>query len=346
MPFIYPTAYEISTIEPELVSRGLAGRLGMQLLPIRNVNAPRIRWRQRDNYTGLQHFRGLDGQPTLVQRVGENVYEYEPGVFGEYGDITETELTNRAGSADTRTTSIDVSDLVAEQDEVGVCRELDRIESSIFSILVTGTLTIKIAGPNGVMTGYSSTFPVQTYSALVDWDTSATARPLADFFNVSQLGIGKGTTFGGTATAYMNSVTANKMLTNSNAADLAGRRETGGGTFDTVEDVNKILVAKGAPRIGIYDEGYIPSGGSFTQFIPTDKVLVVGKRTSGGKLGEYVKTRNANNPGYAAGSYRYVIDRANGTNGEKRTPANIEVHRGHNGGPVLYYPSAFVVMSV
>jgi hypothetical protein len=136
MPYTYPTAYEISVIEPELVARGMAGRLGMQLMPVRNVNAPRVRWRQRDNYTGLQHFRGLDGQPTLVQRVGETEFEYTPGVFGEFGDVTETELTERAGSVDTRTVNIDVSDLVAEQDEMMISRELDRIERRDDRLLV------------------------------------------------------------------------------------------------------------------------------------------------------------------------------------------------------------------
>jgi hypothetical protein len=58
-------------------------------------------------------------------------------------------------------------------------------------------------------------------------------------------------------------------------------------------------------------------------------------------------TRNANNPGYAPGSYTYTIDRTgNGPNGQRQTPPNIEVHQGHNGGPRLEYPGSILLMSV
>jgi hypothetical protein len=52
-------------------------------------------------------------------------------------------------------------------------------------------------------------------------------------------------------------------------------------------------------------------------------------------------TRNANNPDLAPGPYMRVID-----TGEIVIPRSIEVHDGHNGGPVIYFPSAVVVMSV
>lgn len=349
MPFSYPTAFEMRQLEQELVTRGAAGRLGLQIMPIQNVNAPKVRWRQRDNFKGLQHFRGLDGQPTLVTRVGEKVFEYEPGVFGEYVDVTETELMSRAGSVDVRTVNISVDELVIEADEILIGREFDRIESSIWAILITGTLTIKIAGPNGLQTGYSSTFPIQTYNAVVAWATVATATPLVDFFNVSQLGIGKGVNLGAGATAYMNSVTLNNLLRNQNANDLQGRRAEAGGTLDTRESVNRLLIARGQPAIEVYDEGYVNDAGTYTKFIPDNKVSVIGRRNSGARVGAYQMVRNVSN-NFQPGSYRYVIDRVNGGgqgggNAEKRTPANLEVHRGHNGGPALEYPSAVVVIN-
>jgi hypothetical protein len=96
----------------------------------------------------------------------------------------------------------------------------------------------------------------------------------------------------------------------------------------------------------LYDEGYIPTtGGSFTKFIPDGKVIIVGKRPSGVKIGEYILTRNAV-ANYRPVSYRFVKDYAAGINAPKEVPPKIEVHRGHNGGPVIYYPSAIVVMTV
>jgi hypothetical protein len=110
-------------------------------------------------------------------------------------------------------------------------------------------------------------------------------------------------------------------------------------------DVNRYLAAQNLPQIQVYDAGYqstITVGatvGTFTKFIPDGKVVVVGKRTSGAKIGEYLKTRNASNGLRPAATATPSTGRT-ASNGEKRTPANIEVHRGHNGGPCLYLPSA------
>jgi hypothetical protein len=51
--------------------------------------------------------------------------------------------------------------------------------------------------------------------------------------------------------------------------------------------------------------------------------------------------RNANNPGMAPGAYTKIVD-----NGSTDVPRNIVVHEGHNGGPVLFYGTAIVVMTV
>jgi hypothetical protein len=142
----------------------------------------------------------------------------------------------------------------------------------------------------------------------------------------------------------MNSGTANSMLANTNAADLSGRRVDGGNTLDTVEGTNRFLRSNGAPGIVEYDEGYYDDSNAFQLFIPNNKVVVVGQRANGQKIGEYVKTYNA--VAKAATSYTKVIDRANGTNGEVMIPPNMEVHQGHNGGPVIYYPGSVVVATV
>jgi hypothetical protein len=176
----------------------------------------------------------------------------------------------------------------------------------------------------------------------VTWATSATATPIANFQAVQQLGMAAGHSvdLGAGAIVYMNSVTSNRMLNNANAADLSGRRITAGNTPNNLADVNRYYAAQNLPQVQVYDGGYqtVPTVGAtvgpFVKFIPDGKAVVVGKRTSGARVGEYFKTRNASN-GLRPGSYAYTIDRANGVNGEKRTPANIERHRGHNGGPII-----------
>ena len=352
MPFTYPTNFEISQIMPELEAQGRAGRLWLEIMPPRNVNAGTVRWSQQDNYFGLQNFRGLDGAPTHVQRLGSKTYNYEPGVFGEFVDITETELTQRAGSVAISAAPIPITDLVMAAEMQLVNRELDRMEASISTLLTTGTLTLTLDGPNGTQQAYSDSYTAQTFSATIPWATVATATPIRDFQAVQQLGVGISVDLGAGATAYMNSVTSNRLLNNTNVNDFGGKRSNYGATLNNLANINQYLLAQNLPKIQVDDRGYYPLYGQkggvtkgFKKFLPDGTVVVVGKRPGNAMVGEYQLTRNMSNGGNP-GSYAYIIDRVNGTNAEKRTPANIEVHRGHNGGPALYYPSSLVIMSV
>lgn len=354
MPFTYPTSATMDMIQPDLMMRGRAGRLGLDIMPIKNRNAGKVRWNQKDNYFGLQQFRGLDGQPLHVIRIGSNTYEYEPGIFGEYIDITETELVSRAGSVDVLATPIDVGDLIQEGEEQLIGRELDRVESSIWTLLTTGTLTIRMDGNTfGQQVAYNDSYTVQTYSPQYPWSNLANATPIRDSQYIQQQGFAAGHSvdFGGAAIMYMNQFTANNMLNNQNTADLYGRKLAIGATINDIADIKGYWAGQNLPRIQVYDDGYqtgpLKSGGVFKKYIPNGTAVVIGVRPGGVPIGEYQMTRNASN-GYKPGSYRYVIDRANGGgsgNAEKRTPANIEIHRGHNGGPAIYYPSAVLIMS-
>lgn len=346
--YAYPQVRELREIGAEKLARAAEGRVGLQVLPIRNVNAGIIQWTQRDNYSGLQSLRGLDGAPFHVQHDGKSTFTVQPGVFGEFMTIGENELTNRAGSV-TGESVIDLSDAIMERQDILINRELDRIEAIVWALLVTGTYAV--SSDTGVGLSFTDTFTLQTHTAS-DWSTAATATPLLDFRTVQQKAAGYSVTFGSSAKAYMNRVTANRLLGNTNAADLGGKRTLGGGTINSIAETNRILMGEDLPEIVIYDQGYFASksdagSNTLTKYIPDDKVVVVGARTNGEVIGEYRMTRNAANPGYAPGSYDIIKDfTGNAPDGSRHVPPRIEIHRGHNGGPVLYHPSAICVMSV
>lgn len=341
--YVYPNNYELSAIAPALIARMSATRVGFEIMPMRDVNAGLVEWDQMDNYNGLQQLRGLDGPPSSVKLVGSKRYAYNPGVYGEFSTVGETELTTRAGAiADITHVPIPVGDLVRGRQDQLILRELDRIESIIWTLLTTGTFSI--SSPSGVV--FTDTFTLQTYSAAVAWATSATATPFVDFRAIALLGRGKGASFGAGATAYMNRSTANTLLGNTNTSDLFGKRINFGNTILSVGDINKILLDQDCPQISIYDEGYYDSNNVFQLFIPTSKVVIVGKRAQGQRIGEYVKTLNAVNPGRAPGSYSFVNDfTGEAPSGVRRVPPSLEVHQGHNGGPVIYYPGSIVVLT-
>lgn len=336
MSLVFPTAQEMKLIEQTLIPRITEGRLGLQLMPVVNSDYHILSWEQKDNYTGLQAVRGLNGQPGRVTRIGGRRYTMPPGVYGEFTSVDEAEVTARRAWGSINTV-VDISDLIAECQEHLLIRRYDRIEKIIWDLLVAGTFSV--SNEFGVI--HTDTFDIQTYDATT-WSTVATSTPLVDFRAIQLLGRGTSNKFDAAAgaKAYMSRATFNYLVANTNANDIAGRRVTGLLSPLTLSEINVILLGEGLPTIEIYDEGYLDSNGTFQLFIPINKVVVVGGRPGGAKLGEYRMTRNANNPGQAPGAYQKVAYE------ENEVPFKVDVHDGHNGGPVLYFPGGIVVMDV
>jgi len=334
--FEYPTSAELREIAQDYLPNLLAQRPVFDIFPIREVDQALIMWEQEDNYTGLQQVRGLDGQPPKISKVGVSRFQMQPGVYGEYSLIDETELTLRR-SYGSFATAINVDDLVLREQRRLLGRRLDRIESIVWTLLTTGTFAIP--GPAGAIL-HTDSYTMQTYAATVPWATSATAGPLADLRAVQLRSRGHSVDFGPSATAWLNQVTANRLFTNTNNQDIYGRRTAGLGTYNSEAQLNQLLAGDGLPQIRIYDRGYLDDTRTFQPFIPDNVVDVVGRRTDGAPIGEYQMTRNAQNPGFAPGAYMRVVD------DEDDIPRQIAVHDGHSGGPTLLYPSAIVRMAV
>lgn len=335
--FVYPTSVELNQIAQDKMPRLTADRPIFDLFPIRNVDAHLLRWEQKDNYLGLQQLRGLNGDPPRIKRVGGKVYQMEPGVYGEFGRIDELELTTRRQWG-TFNQPISIDDLVMEIQDQLLGRMLDRLEQIGWTLLTTGTFSV--AGPTG-QTIHTDSYTTQTFTAGTVWSTVATSTPIADFRAVQLLSRGKSVSFGAGSLAFMNRTTFNNMLSNTNSNDLGGRRVTGLAPVNNINGINQILAGEDLPSIVIYDEGYLDDAGSFQLYIPNGKVVVIGKRPAGQTVAEYRMTRNVNNANMAPGIYMKVFDR-----GDDAVPRTIDVHLGHNGGPVMYFPSAVVLMSV
>lgn len=335
--FIFPSNMELQAIAQDKLPRLTQERAGFKIMPLRDQDTHLLSWEQKDNYTGLQAIRGMGGQPGKVKKVGGKRYTMEPGIYGEHIPLDERELTARRqwGSFGT---PVNVTDLVMEAQDQLLLRRLDRIESIIWTLATTGVISVSDADGTVQQT---DSFPIQTYSAGVSWATAATSTPLVDFRAIKLLGRGHSVSFGRQAVAYVNQTTVNNLLKNTNSADLYGRRTSGLGTFNSVAEVNQLLLGDDLPTLEVYDEGYLNDSGTFVPFIPDNKAVVIGKRPAGQDVGEYRLTRNANNPSMASGAYMKVIDR-----GEQQVPRLIEVHDGHNGGPVIFFPSAVIVASV
>lgn len=351
--YVYPNAFEQYEVNADLVNRAKEGRIGLQLFPDAPKDVFEVRWWQKDNAYGLMQIRGLDGRPAYVERLGMNQFVHKPGVYGEYTTITETELLTRAAPL-TPNQMMDVTALTTDATNLLAQRQEDRKEANVWTLIGTGTLSINGPGPQGPPL-YSVTFPIQTYIAPVSWATLSTAAPIVNLQTIQQKAVGHGTKFDATSTMYMNQVTANRLINNSNTADFGGRRDSFGATINNIEGFASYFQAQNLPKLVVYDEGYqnqqvagpiSNAATQFTKFISDGLVIIVGKRPNNEPLGHVHICPSANNPGNAAGPYSFIKNYGLGINAPKEVPARLEVHAGWSGGLALEYPSGVVAMSV
>lgn len=335
----YPTTRELKEINPEKIQNLTRTRPTFDIFPITESPFWTLEWFQKDNWRGFQQLRGINGEPGYVKMQGERAFSAKPGVFGEFMTIDEEMMTLRAQQVPSGQ-PVNIDDLVTEGQDYMNNRELDLIEYIHWKALLDGQFTF--IGPTGATYGDQFTIQTGTFS---NWSDLANATPLADLMGLKVLATGKSVSFGSGAQLFLNSVTMSYLLRNQNAHDLGGQLAISSGGIKpakTPAEINTLLASHNLPQLVEYDEGYFAeSTGTFTKWIPNDVVSVVGDRLNGDRLGEYRMVRNANNPNQEPGRYEKVID-----HGDKRVPRLIELHRGHNGGLVIYYGSAFVVGAV
>jgi hypothetical protein len=346
--YIYPTNFELSEIQQLYIGRMREGRIGIDLCPVENSDYAEVRWEQMDNYYGLQQLRGMDGSPTRVQRIGSQVFSYDPGIYGELTTVPEMELTKRAASASS-TAPIDIGDLVRQCLNTLEVRRWERIEYNVWTLFITGVLNINVGdATTGTQVGVSDTYPIQT-SSTTAWSNTATATPIHDMQTIQQAAVGYSMDLGGGAEAYMNGQQSYYLLNNTNASDFGGRKDMFGATLNNIPQVANYFQAQNLAKPHVYDQGYYATignntTGAFTRFISTGKVLVVGARPGNVPVARYKMTRCAVNGG-APGSYSYVQNWLDGSMGVRELSRGIEVVSGHNGGIAMYYPSAIYTLS-
>lgn len=337
MSFAFPNAATLTKIAQDLMPNLQADRPIFEIFPTKTVNDFYLDWEQRDNYRGLMALRGLNGPPSKVNPVALNRYIMAPGVYGDFRELDEQQLTTRREIGTWGDTE-DVTQMVLESQQQLMSRMYDRMEQTGWTLLATGTFGVAL--PNGAIAN-TDTYTTQVFNAGVPWATSATATPLKDLRSVQLLHRGHSVRFDATSTLYINRVTWNNLISNSNPADLYGRRTMGLGIVNNVTDFNKLATGDDLPSISIYDNGYLNDSGTFVPFIPNATGVVVGKRPPGQTIGEFRLCRNTNNSGSAPGIYSKVID-----NTDRAVPRTVQVHCGYNGGIALYYASAIVIMNV
>ena len=335
--FIYPSNAELQLIAQQLMPTLTMNDPIFNEFKIVEEDADILLWEQEDYYTGTQQIRGLNGEAGRVKQVGLTRFMADPGVYGEYMLLDERDLTRRRQFG-TFGTAVDVTDLVLKRQRQLLHRRITRIQQIAWSLASTGTYSVSqnVGGQSFILA--TDTYTLQSYTASVTWGTYATATPLADFRQVQLKQRGYSVSFGSDATIYMNQGTFNNLAKNTNASDIYGRRTAGLGTFESLDQINTLLVGDNLPKIVVYDGNYRDDTGTIQLLIPNNTAVVFGRRLMGDPIGEYRMTRNASNPGMAPGPYMGVKDNLS-------QPRQIAVHDGHNGGPVVFQPNGICIMN-
>ena len=337
--FTFPSAMELQAIEQQLLPTLTSGpdvNPVFGIFPEVNKDTPLVMWEQMDNFGGMQQPRGYNGKPNLVKAIGSKWYQMQPGVYGEHMTIEEREVTI-SRKFGTTNEPVDVSDLTVLRGNQLLHRQLKRRAWLGWQLLAKGYFVVTDA--YGVLQ-HADSYTQRVFTASVSWATVASATPLADFRAIRPYARGYSISFGRMSTAYANNTTIRYMLNNSNSADLGGKRRDVGATFNSLSDMNEIFAANDCPKVVEWDGIWQDESGNNTLDIADNVVIVKGVRLDMAPVGNWVNTRNANNPGCAPGPYYQVFQPF------QAVPPTVEVHRGVNGGHALYFPSAIVVMNV
>ena len=296
-----------------------------EYFPIEEKDVSIISWEQEDADKGLQQVRGINGAPKHVKALGAKRFTVEPGVFGEFRNIDEKELTERR-KLGTYDQHIDIDDLVAKEQDRLLGRENDRIRVVLWLLVTRGEYNL--LSETGQMI-YAAAFLFPTFTAPVPWSDPVNSTPIADIRNLMLQGIDLITDadFGAQGKLYLNQKKIQQMIANKNPDDLGGRF-TNISAAKGLARINEILTEEGLPTIVGHNGSYVDENGQKQRMVPDDAGVLFGYRRE--TMGSYTMTRNATNPNSEPGPYDEVIE-------NRRPPKTIEVHRGHNGGPEIHF---------
>lgn len=343
--FQYPTAYTLRKIEMDKLPVLTEDDPIFDMFPIETSNTPEVIWEQRENYTGLMPARAMNAQAQQIFLPGAQRFTMTPGRYSAFTMLDEGIIEQSRGLGDYHD-PLDLTEHVMIAQDRLLDNRLNRMRWILWTLLSTGAFTVP--GPNGTIVT-AGTYQFQTYTTVVGWNNFNNATPLADMRFLPILARGHSVRFDRASKAFMNRSTMNNLLQNNNMADLGGKRRDVGATFNSLDEVNQLVVANDVPEFIAYDEGYYTNAtattaSTFVTFIPDNIVIVVGRRLNGDVVGNFQLTRNAANADAAPGPYTFVTDSVQ--SGAAPVPRTVRVDDGFNGAPVVFYPTAVIIVNV
>jgi hypothetical protein len=352
--------YDIDIILPDLMydEMDLGGGKDplLELLPLEYEDADMIKWNQWENGYGPLGLRGLGGTPDVTQVPGYREYLVSPGYYGERAVLDEVEMTKNRQPG-TPNLPADPKERLGIMTQYQAAKSVSRFRQTIADFLLTGTFANKDGAGRMVHTDTIENY--QTFSPAVGWAADpVNATPISDLLDW-QNALQKGTSsrFGPDSTLLCQDAVVNDLF--KTAQIQSAYKNKFGASFIGLEGVNELFVGFGLPKIQRYNEGYFltledavnRTKANFYRVLPEKKLVWVGTRPKGQKLGRFALTRNVplnllkGDAGAPLKSRR--VEEYQWAEGlgvslflHDRLPFRYELDVWFNGGPVVHFGSA------
>jgi hypothetical protein len=370
MPLVYNdcymrTPFEFVQLARELLQTTPDKMVGLKLLPDENKANHNFFLLKKRPFKGRLNWRGLDGNATPTRAP----FSYEndgcmirPGYWSEYQEVDERMLR----TVSTPGTHSAPFDLVEYERELmfDISMKLHQLkESLIWQALVNGYLEERNA--EGLIV-WSQRYKITRARFTISACDRQNSTPLADLACIVNSVVGVvGAAFDSDAVMYANSRTWECLLRNTNPLDIG--RMSLSACCDAVgmARLAQFFQARGLPRPEVYNGFWIDEAGRSNFYIPTGKIVVVGRRFDNQRIGAFYQaptlvsavvpgtgntseSNDARSPLSFYGEYGTFVVRQDNTDPASRLQwlgsRRIRWTYGMYGIPVLEYPTSVIVV--
>lgn len=344
MPINWPSPEAITGVAREFQADPTRF-IGQGILPVEttkyNLTPDHISWDVLGPAKGMTSAHTLGADPKLVEARVLKTLAQKPAHFKEAQRLNERDLLLVRGLGTEDRTRM-AGRLVTMAIEDLSLRVDTRVEWAIWQAL-QGRLVLN---ENGVKRTIDYGVPggnkIDVSDGAGEYWSHADGDPISDLQAALDKFDGTGA---GRVRAFYNRSVAKLMSGNATVRDLVrqsapvlqlGSSNVGSLVMDLVGGLEAMVQ---------YDEGYVDDAGTFTKFIPDNKVILLGSGAATERLGEFASTPSLHNGGIdgATGGKFAGID-----DSRAMAQANpfVEVFAGIYGLPVLFHPDWIVVLTV
>ncbi|WP_088185838.1 major capsid protein [Desulfosporosinus sp. FKA] len=323
----FPTTQEINHIVRNIITDPTKYR-GMEFCPIVSAYAARIQVDVINATYGITPPHALNAEPKVATLTGQSIREYATGYWRETYRINEEELlyARQEGTYNERAGRLRVMRRATELNT-----RLDtRVEQLRWAALVNGKVQVNDNGVN-----YTVDYKIPTSNKVtLPWASNPNQNIAQDISMLQELYFGTGAVLD---TIYISHQVAKALAANATLMDML--KQSVYAVNLSASNITKALqILFPEIKFEVYAEGYSSDGKSFTQFLPSNSFVGVGK---GGEVGmDFCTTLALQNGGMdnpQPGKFSAIEDKS----GNEKNPY-VDVTVGINGLPRIHHPNWYI----